>query len=110
MTTFTAEQVREMTSPGVYQFIKNGQVLYVGMATHGFDRVLSASHHQRAAREVSDTVTFQPCESVALARALEKVMIQEKTPLLNGQYPRVRLSRDRKKTITMYPKGTMSLL
>jgi excinuclease UvrABC nuclease subunit len=82
--SFTPEQLRALTRPCVYTFVKDGKPLYIGSSAVGLTRVASPTHHKRDIREHADEIVLEWCDNPWQARAFEEQRIKEHRPPFNG--------------------------
>jgi hypothetical protein len=81
---FKGEDFRQMCGPIVYMFLKDNDVLYVGMSSCGLARPGSRQHHMAdSARQDCDEVLIWPTKSAAAAIELESLLIAVFRPLQN---------------------------
>lgn len=70
--------------PFVYVWSRDGQVLYVGKAESGLGRLVDPTHHRLREILLTDSVRIIRCASGAAAVEVERRLIAELRPLLNG--------------------------
>ena len=81
---FTGLEVLRMRTPIIYAWVRDGEVLYIGMSIRGLERPFSRLHHRLIDMEVSDFLFVWQCSSVKDLEALEKKLIAELKPKFNG--------------------------
>lgn len=82
--SFSGDDFRMLCRPCVYMFMKDGLPLYIGMSSHGIQRVAQKAHRQAMlSRAECDEVKVHPCISVDAARQLETYLIRRMRPKYN---------------------------
>lgn len=78
-TTLTREHVEFLLQPCTYQFLREGEVLYVGSSRNGIIRVLCRNHHAKEARKLADEIVIEwyPTERAAKIAERREIYIHK---------------------------------
>lgn len=81
---FAGQDFRSLRLPGVYMFLKDESVLYIGMSSCLLQRTGSSKHSQ-ASKAIAqcDAVLLYPCRSLQATRILERELIRKINPPFN---------------------------
>lgn len=86
---FSGDDFRSLTKPGVYVFVRENEILYVGVSHSLLSRASHGSHDQDdKARRECDKVLLYPCRNDECARTLESILIYAMKPKYNRTFHR----------------------
>lgn len=80
----SGEQLRSLRAAVIYMWVRNEQVLYVGMSSTGLSRPLDIKHHRLANINDDDTFVAWGIPTVQQAKDLERELIRKFRPALNS--------------------------
>jgi hypothetical protein len=81
----TGEEVIRSRAPLVYVWRRGDDILYIGSALRGIRRPLESGHHRLRHILSDDTLQFLRCDTAEEALTLEKRLIRDYHPKLNGR-------------------------
>jgi excinuclease UvrABC nuclease subunit len=83
--TFTNAELRALTRPCVYLFMKAGVPLYIGSSANGLVRVANRTHHKLDVRLAANEVRVLWFRTARQARCAERELIKSLNPAFNGK-------------------------
>jgi hypothetical protein len=82
--TFTHADLKAITRPCVYIFMKSGVPLYIGSSTDGVLRFASSTHHKKVLRKAADDIRVLWFKKAWEAKDAEEELIKSLKPPFNG--------------------------
>src|SRR5437899_3359733 len=84
-SSFTLDQLKALTRPCVYLFVKADEILYCGSSNRGALRFAGTDHAQSDVRELADEILVFWFKKEWHARNAEQSIIRKFKPRFNGR-------------------------